>query len=399
MARIVQYLDVALVPAQTAGVQNTTAGWRQQPLYPEAFTKPFPAEAQQFITHLDLQIATPFVASGPDRFSIERFAKPFPVEAQQFDAPFWRGNVPSPVAKEGYFNYELDYAFAKPFPVEAQQFDAPFWQGLTPSPVTPYGWWGQQLDYQFAKPFPVVEQLHVTHLDFKVPSPVFKDGWRGAQYDVSFVRPLSPAHQQFQATWRQDGKTTSIFPAGWQQTQQWDYSFAKPFPVVEQLYLTLDPELPPSSAGQPGWWGYQFDYAFARPFPVASQLFQAWPPELVLPFFPPGSGKRKDVPPGIPQPAWDKRPNKPFRPVWDRGPVKVEEPKGPIGPPPLPPASIFVRAADSAPQLDTFKLPSFDHLVPPNAGELGDKMRHAMDMSDVLAILKAMGVTLDEGET
>jgi hypothetical protein len=399
MSRYVQYQQLAFVDHPAASPSNTQVNWQTH--NPEVFAKPFPVQDQQFTIHLDEQIATPFVASGPERFQIEQFAKPFPVASQQDTAPFWRGNVPTAFQKEGWRGYQLDYAFAKPFPVQDQQYDAMPWQGLVPTATTPEGWQGQQLEIRFAQPFPVAEQQFQTWLAHPIPIKAFP-GWEGIRLDYAFAKPFPVEQQWFDQRFQPRGKILSTFFEGW-RPQEFDYLFAKPNPAFEQLHVTHLDFGVPSTPEPYGWWGLQYEIRFAQPFPVAEQQFAAWPAQIVPPYLPPGSGKRRDFPyPEYPQPARDQKPNKPFRPIWDRGPVKVEIPKAPerTGPPPPPPAHIFTRAADQAPRLDQFKLPSFDHLVPKDHVEFGNRMRQAMDLSDMIAVLKAAGlIPGDEGNT
>lgn len=83
-------------------------------------------------------------------------------------------------------------------------------------------------------------------------------------------------------------------------------------------------------------------------------------------------------------------------PVWDRG-GKIEQPKPETLPPqavPLPPASIFAKPAPTAlPPVSgapPFGLPSFNNLVPPNPGAMGQRMQETQDMNDALAALAAL---------
>lgn len=99
----------------------------------------------------------------------------------------------------------------------------------------------------------------------------------------------------------------------------------------------------------------------------------------------------------LPDPALPKR--KPFKPVWDRsGEVEAlaRQPAAPVGPPPLPPQSIFGQPpAQMTIGSSPFGLPTFDHLVPHDPG-LGQRMQEAQDLSDAISVLKALGIIKDE---
>lgn len=94
----------------------------------------------------------------------------------------------------------------------------------------------------------------------------------------------------------------------------------------------------------------------------------------------------------VPEPAYDVKPQKPFRPIWDRQrerektKVEAAAPR----PVPLPPPSIFGPAP--APQADTasFGLPDFSNLVPPDPVGIGRRVEQARDMTDADDALDAL---------
>lgn len=102
----------------------------------------------------------------------------------------------------------------------------------------------------------------------------------------------------------------------------------------------------------------------------------------------PGAGKRRDFPSYIPQPARDARPNKPFQPIWDKRRQEEQEraralAELPPAPVPLPPAALFERQTDA----QALGLPELDHGIHPEALEPG--LRDAQDLSDLAGALQA----------
>lgn len=103
---------------------------------------------------------------------------------------------------------------------------------------------------------------------------------------------------------------------------------------------------------------------------------------------PPGAGKRRDFPSYIPQPPYDVKPNKPFQPIWDkrrqeeqeRAKALAELPPAPV---PLPPAALFERQTDA----QALGLPELDHGIHPEQLEPG--LRDAQDLSDLAGALQA----------
>lgn len=119
-------------------------------------------------------------------------------------------------------------------------------------------------------------------------------------------------------------------------------------------------------------------------------------PRVTVPGLP-GSGAAHRRFNYVPEPPYEVKPNKPFRPVWDKVAQKapvVAAPARPPGPPPLPPASIFAAAAPTLPA----GLPTFNELVPPDAAALGPRLQSArdattaedQDMRDALDMLQAL---------
>lgn len=144
---------------------------------------------------------------------------------------------------------------------------------------------------------------------------------------------------------------------------------------------------------QPSIWPYTFiggDQPYA-PAPL-DPIFEG----LIEPL--PGSGKRKNFPSYIPQPAYDEKPAKTFRPVWDKprqGEVEVIEPAQPAGPPPLPPAELFglpgvAATQDAAP--GSLNLPDFSQFGAPHQHAYGQHMQDVQDLNDATALLRQLGV-------
>jgi hypothetical protein len=109
-----------------------------------------------------------------------------------------------------------------------------------------------------------------------------------------------------------------------------------------------------------------------------------------------GGSKNPHVVPGyIPQPPYEAKPNKPFRPIWDKprgGEIETHPTPAPlVGPPPLPPPSLFGSAAIAA-SLVPGILPTFDHLMPDDPADLTRRMKEAQDLSDAEAIMRKLGL-------
>ena len=113
------------------------------------------------------------------------------------------------------------------------------------------------------------------------------------------------------------------------------------------------------------------------------------------PVAPGGGGRRPDVQPFLPQPPWEEKARKPFKPVWDRAapkkpPPPLPEPYSPKNPAPPPPRFIFRAAAEKMAMPKG--LPSFDDMVPTDVKGMGQRMADTEDMNDALAVLKALGM-------
>lgn len=300
---------------------------------------------------------TPFVGQSweSQRFNVA-FAKPFSAAKQQFSA-FQPAGVIVSTFPDGYRGVHWEYRFAKPFPPQAQQFTSYEPIGATPTGIAPDGWKGQQLDVKFATKFPAACQLY------------------------SGFQPR--------------GTVIITTPQGF-QGQQFDYRFVRPVPVTEQPFTTApEPQpFPPPN----GWYTYEYSYQFAKPFPVVHQIYSVVQLRGDIPiFFPPGSGKRKDFPRYIPQPAYDAKPNPPFRPVWDKpreGEIERPESAPVPGPPPLPPLDVFGGPAI----IDTSYLPSFGQYVPQDLTAFGQQMRTAMDLSDAAAVAKPIETAMNNDD-
>lgn len=112
---------------------------------------------------------------------------------------------------------------------------------------------------------------------------------------------------------------------------------------------------------------------------------------------PPGAGKHPAFPAYVPQPPYDAKPSKPFRPIWDRrraaeAATKIIIETEAAGVPALPPAELFAGLSTAAPLAPA--LPKFDHLVPGDPLGLAARMRTAQqnttDMQDALDVLEAL---------
>jgi hypothetical protein len=214
-------------------------------------------------------------------------------------------------------------------------------------------------------------------------------GWAGYQWEYRFAKGYPVTEQPLTAI-----PEPKAFPPpnGWYGTQ-YDYRFATPFPVKEQQY-TAGPWKAPVGASPPpsiGWFSVPFlEYRYAKPFPVWEQQYHSFPADmLVPPVILAGAGKRRDFPSYIPQPPYEAKKNPPFRPVWDKpkgGTIEQPKPAAPLAVAP-PPQDIFGAPAQAAPQL-----PSFDHLVPHDPMGLSQRLRQAREMTDVADALRALGI-------
>jgi hypothetical protein len=251
------------------------------------------------------------------------------------DSPFEpQGNIPTPKTPHGWEGYQLDYLFGRPFPATEQVFNGtPQPRGNIPTPKTPHGWEGYQLDYLFGLPFPTTEQVFEGALQPQgnIPTPKTPHGWEGLQYEP----PPS--------------------------------LFANPFAAAQQQY----------SAGR----------LSTPPLP---------PPPPIPPPPPPGAGKKRPpLPSYYPQPAYQEEARKPVKPIWDRGgkvEIKDLAPAQPVGPPPMPPASLFAPRVTAAP----LNLPTFNNLMPGNPGAMAQHLEQVAYQSNLAAALKSLGIIKDE---
>jgi hypothetical protein len=101
------------------------------------------------------------------------------------------------------------------------------------------------------------------------------------------------------------------------------------------------------------------------------------------------------LPDYIPRPPYKQKPNKPFRPIWDRGKIPEGEPEKPSGPPPLPPLDIFGTKAPAR-IISMQGLPTFQEYAPENPLAMQQHLEQAMDESDALAALRAIGLLKDK---
>ena len=229
-----------------------------------------------------------------------------------------------------------------------------------------------------------------------------------------FAKPFPVGDQQFHA-----GPLVVVAAppntknAGWHP--QAPDVFCKPFPVGLHQFQAHAPAGVLAIVPPQGFKGAH-DPLFSSPVPATLQQFQAWPVQIILPPPepppppppPPGAGKKKDYPSWIPQAPFDAETAKPkiVRPAWDRPEERAEQQPGFIAPAapqpvPLPPASLFAGMpqlgpasllAPTPPAGQPQGLPTFDHLVPPGTAQMGPQLRDAQDVSDALAVLKALGL-------
>lgn len=205
---------------------------------------------------------------------------------------------------------------------------------------------------------------------------------------------------------REREASTAAIKARW-QPDPWQYVFfgaSQPFEPKK-----LSPGIPGQSVNEPPYdmrrgvtigeivalnqppiWNYSFQGGLQpyAPTPL-SPLIEGVPVPI------PGAGKRKNFPSYIPQPAYEAKPNKPFRPVWDKpkqGEIEALPAPLPAGPPPLPPASLFGQVAAPPSPVNTAALPTFGHLVPPDPLAYAKHMQQVQDESDIEAVLRALGL-------
>jgi hypothetical protein len=361
------------------------------PVNPEIFARPFPVVAQQFEAHLEYAVPFGFGPFIGDQHKFDFIIKlPTAASLLPFDAPFWQGNVPTPLVKIAWPT-EWSYKFARPFPIYEQQWITHLdWE--VPVADKP-GWRKDGLDYAFKLPFPVVEQQFLTHLETPDRT-ADRPGWRKDGLDYAFTKPFPVSEQKFDGYFQPIGTIISIFAQGYHNDDTDNpKQFAKPFQAYLQQYEIAQYYEVPTTPTPQGFWGYQFDYAFLPQFPVAYQVFSVV--QLlgeVPPFLPPGSGRRYKPPTDyLPEPPWDEKANKPFKPVWDRG-GKIEQPRpAKPAPPPLPPLEIFGKAAPLQ-VMSTNGLPTFREYVPDDSLALAQRMQDALDESDAVAALRALGL-------
>lgn len=313
------------------------------------------------------------------------------------------GNVGNTVAGgAGSWQPHNPIVITKPFLTSEQQFQAlPLNQ--PPRPVDAQFQRAHPPE-QFKKPFPAALQQWSSFQPAGFIQSSFPDGWKALQqWDQALKKPFPVALQPYAVNDPVEQVPTAVTPHGWEGVQ-YEIGFAKPFPVALQKFISEGQTRQlPSPIVPLGWWGIQLEYRFAKPFPVEQQQFSVW--DLVgdvPPFLPPGSGKRYKYPTNyLPEPAYDAKPSKPFRPVWDKPKQGVvEQPQAaPAGPPPLPPAELFGTPghAGAAKTLApaALKLPSFVHFAPEDPLGLSRRMGEVQDKNDALAVLKKLGLIRD----
>ena len=254
----------------------------------------------------------------------------------------------------------------------------------------------------FARPFPVASQVFFAGPLAPALSPV---GGCGAFPDI-FVRPTVPP-EFLGAVLRPISAATNTTTKGWYY--QLDYLFGLPFPTTEQVFEgALQPQGNiPTPKTPHGWEGLQYEpppSLFANPFAAAQQQYSAGrlstpplpPPPPIPPPPPPGAGKKRPpLPSYYPQPAYQEEARKPVKPIWDRGgkvEIKDLAPAQPVGPPPMPPASLFAPRVTAAP----LNLPTFNNLMPGNPGAMAQHLEQVAYQSNLAAALKSLGIIKDE---
>jgi hypothetical protein len=332
-----------------------------------------------------------------------------------------RAGLTSPGNTTTWGEYPLNPdVFKKPVAPELQQFSA-FCPYEVPTAKTPHGWEGEQLEYKYkdtlAPPHLAVEHQQYSAFPARgAIHTVYPDGFSGQQWDRALSKPLPIPQmrvEEQQYVGFQPAGFILIKPPGGQWGWLHEYRFAKPFPVEEQQFLALDSEYIFGAKDYSGWHGDQLEYKFAVPFPVASQQYESTRRlGAIPPYLPPGAGKRYKPPTDfLPQPAFDQTPNAPFQPIWDRRKAEaaaaveaarvaaLAPPPQPIGPPPLPPLSIFqgvpAQPVPMQPGQAPFGLPTFQQFVPPDPMGLAHRMRETQDISDATAVLRALGLLND----
>jgi hypothetical protein len=353
------------------------------------------------MSRLILYPATQFVAAvaNPPNTKVnwqthspEIFSKPFPLAEQQ-----WVAQAPQqpPTGAAPAQTYEIVVINQTTIHQTLALGLPPQWQPPAPSQS-----WRAQLDYKFAAPFPACAQQYAIHLNYEVPTAKTPHGWEGYQLETKFAVPFPASAQQFPAFQPQGTITNRFIALNGFLPYEYDYRFTPAFPASAQQYVAHLHRALPSAPTPHGWEGQQLDARFARPFPVAEQQYEATRnPEQIFPFYPPGSGKRYKPPfQYLPQPPYEvpDKPHKPVKPIWDRG-GKIEEPKPekPKGPPPLPPLSIF-GASGTTRLLSPNGLPTFNEYVPQDSAAMAKRMQEALDESDAIAALRALGLIKGE---
>jgi hypothetical protein len=200
--------------------------------------------------------------------------------------------------------------------------------------------------------------------------------------NVHFLAKFTPAKYSILQSLRQNSDTLGFQPVA--ETNPHFLATFKPTKVTVLRSLRENPDIEPISAAETNvhfiakFTPVRYTFGFRFNFEGCDDSV---PP-------PPGAGKRRDFPSYIPQPPRDAKPNKPFQPVWDkrrqeeqeRARALAELPSAPI---PLPPAALFERQSDA----QALGLPELDHGLHPEQLEPG--LRDAQDLSDLAGALQA----------
>jgi hypothetical protein len=114
------YQTIALVPATDAGPQNKSP-WKQQPLNPEVFTRPFPVSAQQFLALPDRQPPRAVDAQGFPREWSRQSKQPYPAAQQQWSSFQPAGFIQS-TFPDGWRHEEWSVELRPLYPIALQPY-------------------------------------------------------------------------------------------------------------------------------------------------------------------------------------------------------------------------------------------------------------------------------------
>lgn len=106
---------------------------------------------------------------------------------------------------------------------------------------------------------------------------IFPDGWRGSQYDYRFAKPYPVAAQPF-PSFQPQGLIRSTFPDGWRGAQ-WDVKFTAPFAASQQQFPSaFQPKGTITSTTPQGGFQTTLDFRFKPPVAIPD----IWSPQAAL---------------------------------------------------------------------------------------------------------------------